>query len=76
VPQSSKDIFALLAQAGCVSADLAQKMQRMVGYRNVAVHDYQVLQLPITVAVITGHLDEFLDFSQAALRFNPPQAPL
>ncbi len=76
VPQSSKDIFSILTQAGCFNEDLAQKMQRMVGYRNVAVHDYQVLQLPITVAVITGHLDEFLDFSQAALRFYTKHAKL
>jgi hypothetical protein len=32
------------------------------------VHDYQSLQLPITVKVITGHLDDFLRFSQALLQ--------
>jgi len=39
----------------------------MVGFRNIAVHDYQALQLPITVSIITGHLDEFLRYSQAVL---------
>jgi len=46
---------------------LAERLQRMVGFRNIAVHAYQELQLPIVVAVITGHLVDFTDFSQAVL---------
>ena len=42
-------------------------MKRMVGFRNVAVHEYQTLQLPITVQIITQHLDEFAQFSRALL---------
>lgn len=40
----------------------------MVGFRNIAAHDYQRLLLPITVNVITQHLDEFLQFSAAMLQ--------
>ncbi|MBR4738077.1 MAG: DUF86 domain-containing protein, partial [Rhodocyclaceae bacterium] len=40
---------------------------RMVGFRNIAVHDYQALHLPITVSILTEHLDEFLQYSQALL---------
>lgn len=40
----------------------------MVGFRNIAVHDDQSLQLPITVNVITQHLDEFLRYSAAILK--------
>jgi uncharacterized protein YutE (UPF0331/DUF86 family) len=43
-------------------------MKSMVGYRNIAVHEYQKLQLPITVSIITGHLDDFVAFSSAILR--------
>ena len=39
----------------------------MEGFRNIAVHDYQALQLPITVAVITLHLDDFLRYTRALL---------
>ncbi|MEQ1720560.1 MAG: HepT-like ribonuclease domain-containing protein [Nitrosomonas sp.] len=31
----------------------------MVGFRNIAVHDYQALQLPILISIIETHLDEF-----------------
>jgi uncharacterized protein YutE (UPF0331/DUF86 family) len=68
VPQSARDVFALLAQAGRIELQLAEGLQRMVGFRNIAVHDYQTLQLPITVAIIEKHLDEFLDYSKALLQ--------
>lgn len=68
IPQSARDVFALLARAGWIDASLAEALQRMVGYRNIAVHDYQTLQLPITIAVIERHLGDFLAFSRAVLR--------
>ncbi len=68
VPQSARDVFTLLAQAGRIEQPLAEGLQRMVGFRNIAVHDYQTLQLPITVAIIEKHLDEFLDYSKALLQ--------
>ena len=67
VPQSARDVFALLAQAGRIEPPLAEGLQRMVGFRNIAVHDYQSLQLPITIAIIEKHLDEFLQYSKAIL---------
>lgn len=67
VPQSARDVFALLAQGGWIDAALADSLKRMVGFRNIVVHDYQALQLPITTSIITHHLDEFLQYSQAVL---------
>ena len=68
VPQSARDVFALLAQADWIDVTLADSLKRMVGFRNIAVHDYQTLHLPITVSIITTHLDEFLQYSSALLR--------
>ncbi|RFO95197.1 toxin-antitoxin antitoxin component [Rhodoferax lacus] len=68
VPQSARDVFELLERAGWIGKELAEAMQKMVGFRNIAVHDYQSLLLPITVGIITQHLDEFLDFSKAVLQ--------
>ncbi len=67
VPQSARDVFRLLAQGGWIDLGLVDGLQRMVGFRNIAVHDYQVLQLPITVNIIQKHLDDFLRYSQAIL---------
>lgn len=67
VPQSARDVFALLARSGWIDTPLADGLRRMVGFRNIAVHDYQALQLPITISIIEKHLDEFLAYSKALL---------
>ncbi|QDL54561.1 HepT-like ribonuclease domain-containing protein [Rhodoferax sediminis] len=39
----------------------------MVAFRNIAVHDYQSLLVPILQTVITQHLGEFTQFTSAVL---------
>jgi uncharacterized protein YutE (UPF0331/DUF86 family) len=70
VPQSARDVFALLAAGGLINADLADKLKKMVGFRNIAVHQYQDLLVAITIAVITRGLDDLLDFSRTLLRIQ------
>ncbi|MGV0959112.1 MAG: type VII toxin-antitoxin system HepT family RNase toxin [Limnohabitans sp.] len=67
LPQSSRDVFALLATAHWLQPELAESMKHMVGFRNIAVHEYQTLQLPITVSIIQSHLGEFLAYSRQML---------
>ena len=68
VPQSARDVFELLARGQWIDATLAESLKRMVAFRNIAVHDYQNLLIPILVSVITLHLGEFLEFTQAILK--------
>jgi uncharacterized protein YutE (UPF0331/DUF86 family) len=68
IPQDSRDAFALLETAGLLPHDLAVRMQRMVGFRNVAVHDYARLNLAVVKAIVTDHLDDFRGFSSAIVR--------
>ena len=68
LPQSARDVFSLLAKAGRIDAELSDALRRMVGFRNIALHDYQSMHLPITIKVITEHLDDFLLFSETVLR--------
>lgn len=67
VPQSARDVFELMARGNWIDVPLAEALKRMVAFRNIAVHDYQSLLLPILVNVITGHLDEFLAFTRLVL---------
>ncbi len=67
IPQSARDVFTLLAQAGWIEVTLADGLKRMVGFRNIAVHDYQTMQMPIVISIIEHHLDEFLHYSKALL---------
>lgn len=65
IPQSSRDSFELLKKAGLISAPLALNLQKMVGLRNVAVHDYQTLNLEIVKHVVEHRLGDFEEFIDA-----------
>ena len=67
LPQSSRDVFELLTSAHWLEPAVAQAMKHMVGFRNIAVREYQTLQLPIMVNIIERHLGEFLAFSRQML---------
>ena len=67
LPQSARDVFTLLARGGHIPPELADTMGKMAGFRNLAVHDYQRLLLPVVEKIITQHLDDFLRFTQSLL---------
>lgn len=75
VPQISSDVFTLLARAGWIDTGLADDLKRMVGFRNIAVNDYQTLQIPIVVAVIEHHLDQFLHYTRSILLRDASDKP-
>lgn len=68
VPQDSRDAFELLANASKLEPALAASLKGMVGFRNVAVHDYTRLDLAIVRAIIERHLDDLLRLANTALR--------
>lgn len=68
IPQDSRDAFSLLAKAGIVDAPLCQQMQNMVGFRNIAVHEYTRLNLEVIRTIISSHLDDFQNFSSTLLK--------
>jgi uncharacterized protein YutE (UPF0331/DUF86 family) len=59
LPQESREAFVLLEQAGLLSPDLARAMRAMVGFRNVAVHNYRELDLAIVSSIIRERLPDF-----------------
>ena len=71
IPQSSRDSFELLKKAGLISAPMALSLQKMVGLRNVAVHDYQTLNLEIVKHVVEHRLAEFEEFVEAVKNDRP-----
>ncbi|MGD0837532.1 MAG: DUF86 domain-containing protein [Polyangia bacterium] len=67
IPQDSREAFDLLASAGLYPAAATAKLRRMVGFRNVAVHEYQALNLDIVAEIIANRLDDLAAFARWAL---------
>ena len=68
IPQSNRDSFRLLADAAVISRDLAERLQKMVGFRNVAVHRYRDLDVAVLVSVIRNDLEDLLRFAEGVAR--------
>lgn len=67
LPKDSRDSFTLLSAAGIISHELARRLEGMVGFRNVLVHEYQRMDIALMIAVIEHHLDDLVAFSTCIL---------
>ena len=70
LPETVRANFTLLRNAGVISADLGRKMEAMVGFRNIAIHNYQDIDPEILKAILQGRLSDLEDFSAAILRIE------
>ena len=68
IPQESKDAFLMLSEADLLDKELSERLMKMVGFRNIAVHDYKKLNLEIVKSIVNNDLDVFLDFSEWAIQ--------
>jgi len=62
LPNTSRELFDMLLEDKIISQDSCKQMQGMVGFRNIAVHDYQNLNIEIVVAIVEKHLGDFEGF--------------
>jgi uncharacterized protein YutE (UPF0331/DUF86 family) len=63
LPANLKENFTLLESKQIIDTLLSRRLQAMVGFRNIAVHDYQQLDLSILKSILEhrlGHLDTFV----------------
>lgn len=66
-----KDNFRFLHEAGMINENLLKKMESMVGFRNIAVHDYQSMNPEILKSILTNNLRDIEDFYTSILRRFP-----
>jgi uncharacterized protein YutE (UPF0331/DUF86 family) len=64
-PATMGAAFDELAQIGTINTDLAQRMKSAVGFRNLAVHQYEAMDWRIVHAICTKYLEDFRTFAQA-----------
>lgn len=70
VPKASREAFTLLREANIIESNLATNLMKMVGFRNIAVHDYQELNLDILETILEKHINDFKDFTKIILQLN------
>ena len=70
-PATMGEAFDALAEAGVVSAALAQRMRSAVGFRNLAVHAYQSIDWAIVHRLTYEGVDDLRSFAAAVARVIP-----
>jgi uncharacterized protein YutE (UPF0331/DUF86 family) len=73
IPQQSRDAFEMLYNAGIVERELKLYLQAMVGFRNVAVHDYRTLNLAVVKSILENRLYDFRAFARVLLSYQNDQ---
>jgi uncharacterized protein YutE (UPF0331/DUF86 family) len=68
LPKESAEIFRILAADGVLDKTLGAQLAHMVGFRNLAVHEYQELEMAKVRDIIENRLDDLLSASAAMLR--------
>ena len=62
LPKSARESFDLLSENSIIQPQTARRMKNMIGFRNVAVHDYQSLSLDIVIDIVLHRLEDFKEF--------------
>lgn len=69
LPSELKENFLLLERAKIIDAELSQQLQKMVGFRNIAVHEYAAIEVDVLRAILQrGSLKDIEVFYATVLR--------
>lgn len=64
-PDTMGQTFDVLAQAGILNNALATSLKKAVGFRNIAVHNYESINWAIVHSIAKHHLADFSEFAKA-----------
>ncbi len=68
IPQNSRDAFDLLQVNEFITKELCNRLKAMVGFRNIAVHDYKNINIHIVQKIIENNLDDIKEFTAHTLK--------
>jgi len=63
-PDTMGQTFDLLAQEGVLDIELASSLKKAVGFRNIAVHNYESINWSIVHSIVKYHLADFSEFAK------------
>ena len=63
-PDTMGQTFDILAQAGLLTTALADSLKKAVGFRNIAVHNYDAINWLIVHSIVNNHLSDFSAFAK------------
>ena len=66
-PQTMSESFDTLENLGIIDKNIAEKLKKSIGFRNIAIHNYGELDLELTFKIAHEHLGDFKEFIKQIL---------
>ena len=63
-PETMAEAFAILGKNSFITADVSEKMQKAVAFRNIAVHAYQKMNWNIVHKIAKDGIKDFVEFAR------------
>jgi uncharacterized protein YutE (UPF0331/DUF86 family) len=63
-PGTMGETFDRLAEGNIIDGALADRLKKAVGFRNIAVHNYERINWEVVHSVCSRHLDDFRAFAR------------
>ena len=70
LPAPKRNTFVILEDNKIIDKKLSRSMQGMVGFRNIAVHDYKEIETEIVKEIIENGLSDLKEFARVILNLE------
>ncbi len=70
IPKSSREIFEILENKNIIEKDLSENFKKMVGFRNLAIHEYMKLKVEVIEYIIKERIFDSLKFVKRIIEYE------
>ena len=68
-PKTSREAFEILRENDIIDTTIEENMKRLIGFRNIAVHDYKKIDVKILKNIISALQNDMDDYESRILSF-------
>ena len=68
-PQTMGEVFTTLNELHIITSDTCEHLKKSIGFRNIAVHNYEAINWEIVYAICQNSLQDFRRFAQEVSRY-------
>lgn len=69
LPDDLKTNFTLLERGKIIDKFLCTKLKKMVGFRNIAIHDYSTIDVKVLKSILKNNLKDLEEFYSVVLKY-------
>ena len=73
IPRDSRNAFTMLVNANLLDPQLGKHLKEMVGFRNIAVHNYTEIDMAIVRNILNERLVDMKTFAQLLIKQSLPK---